>query len=232
MEATIIPLTMAGKLIIVEGATGSGKSTLLAEFSKRDAAVVRGIASQNPQENGTLVPAARDVLGGLSLNFTKILAMPKNVREDILARCIDVARIQHQEALKLKPEGHVFLNRSAISLIALLRMAEEVGIRNNDHDLINSSRNTENKVRQMMDGMNFMSEVDGIVLLEKPYIAPVSKEREGMRGLEAVESHHIGMLARDISWIGNIPSLEINANEMSIEKEVDLVSRRFNIAMS
>lgn len=226
MGKTFIIRQMAGKLIVVEGASGSGKSMLLSELAK-NSTVMRGIASQDSLENRNLEPKARSIIGLMPLDFKSTLEMRSNVRKDLLQRAVEVARIQYKKAVDLKNDGRdVFLNRSFVSLLALLRIAQQIGELRMDDDIVNSSLGFTSRINRLMREVRFESETDGFILMEHPYRGPV-REREGMVSFEQTESRLIGLLVRNFSQDSGIPLLTLDANTMPLPSEIELVRQKF-----
>lgn len=201
---------MAGKLFVVEGATGSGKNTLCNLLQFDGWAVLRGTPSQNFEENHDLLPEAQELIGNTVFNFKEALTFSQEARDEIFRKFIEAASIQHLEAVRLKQEGQtVFLNRSVISIDALLGLASFI--------------TTEPIERELTDSfISLVDDIDGIILMQRPNVGIV-KEREGMSGLEDKESQLIGALARRIAKVRGLPLLAIDANKMSPEQELKMV---------
>ena len=107
-------------LYILEGPSGSGKDSILKEMSAQGIIVLRGLASHNPKDNLTLVPEARQLVGSELLSFKEDISLPQTELTSRMGTVFEIARLQHNEALKLLSEGNlVLLNRSALSLAAL-----------------------------------------------------------------------------------------------------------------
>jgi|SRR3989344_7070845 len=210
---------MAGKLIIVEGASASGKSTLLAQLAK-EGIVIRGVGSQNPEENKNLIQESRRILGDTILNFKEALAKSPDERDNVFLRFTQIAKVQLEEAIRLKNEGNtVFLNRSAISVATFLRIPLEIAEpakKAETSTWLNRVIKVNNETQAML-----VREADGIVLLTSASVG--GKEREGVRGLQELESSIINELSERISQETGIPFLKLDANITSVEEEVTLV---------
>lgn len=217
---------MQGRLFIVEGATGSGKNTLCDRLQSEGFVVLRGTPSQNSEENQSLFPKAQEIIRDTVFNFKQALAFPKAEWNEILRKFTEEASIQHFEAVRLKKEGQtVFLNRSAISIVALIKLTNSIA-EPIERESTNYSVSAMDEIVESFAGKRgvrgFIDEIDGIILMQTPYVG-VMKEREGMFGLEDKESQFIADLARRIAQEKELPLLAIDANKKSPEQELELV---------
>lgn len=212
------------KLIIVEGPIASGKSALLRSLTRSSRyAVLRGMPSQNPADNDSLVLAAQKKLQGVrTLNFLEAAVLPEAERTDIIDRVIDCVRLQFEEAKKLKATSgqHVLLDRSAMSLTALMSLAKFVAGEQQNSSLKRWAETAIQKVVRELMGNSVMTAIDGIILMEQPVTKIAIRERQGMRGLAEHEGRFIRTTVRSASEVFGIPILSINPNDISIPEEV------------
>lgn len=204
---------MKGKLFIVEGASASGKSTLLGRISGEGFRVMRGLASQNPAENSSLTQISQEVIGDAVFNLREALRMQPAERDNLIKRFIEVARIQQEEALRLKSQGEsVVLNRSAFSLISILQIP-----------LVISDPSMRDYLSKWTDAMldepiklraELLAETDGIVFMKNASVG--GKEREGMVGVQEIESSKIAEQIGEVT----VPVLQLDANIMSVNEEL------------
>lgn len=208
---------MKGRLFVVEGATASGKNTLLDKLSNEGFTVMRGIPSQNPAENVSLMPAAKEVIGNTEFNLRATLAKPPVERDQIIRRFIKASMIQHGEAFKLRSDGEtVFLNRSAISLIAIIGIPLAISDPARHEEL---KRWTEQMlIYPRVLESELLNHIDGIVLMKTSSVG--GKEREGMSGVQEIES---ATICKEIERLTAYPVVELNATVQSVEEEFSAV---------
>lgn len=198
---------MKGKLYVIEGPTGSGKDYLLGGLKAKGYASLRGSPSQNKKNNEVLSEEARKILGNTDLNIKKILLMNVTERDVILTKYILSAKAQMNYAVKLKNKTDaLFLNRSLISVMSHIKIFP----------------NADNLLKLFADLEDFISQIDGIILMTEPY---KGVERTGMTGLEKMEGKFIKEIIEDMEKKINIPVLKMNANELSLKEEVDFVEK-------
>ena len=211
---------MNGKLFVVEGATASGKNTLLRKLSAQGFTVMRGIPSQNPAENTSLLPSSQDIIGETVFNLRETLSKPPEERVAIIKKFIEATKLQQAEAIRRKNEGEtVFLNRSAISLVALLRIPLAIAKPEEREELERFTNQLLIDPIQLRSDL--LHELDGIVLMQSASIG--GKEREGMAGIQNIEATSI---AEQLKGIDSIPIVELNANVMSPEEELVAVRKK------
>lgn len=211
---------MQGRLFVVEGASASGKDTLLKGLANEGYVVVRGVGSQNPEDNYSLTPKSKEILGDTVLNFREVLKKPPEERDDIFKRFIRIAAVQQEEAIRLKSLGQtVFLNRSAISLVSIIRLpleladpAKREAWRKWTYDMLDVPITLEYEL---------LRELDGLVLMQEASVG--GKEREGLSGIAEMESVFISEEVRRKHRFERLPLVELNANLMSPEEEVSRV---------
>jgi len=208
---------MNGKLFIVEGSTKSGKNTLCEQLAQKGFVVIRGIPSQNPLENSDLEPEAKAIIGDTVFNFKYDLTLPGQLRDQIIDKFTYAADIQHVAARLMREQGKtIILNRSAISLTALMKLTSKFIEPQDPEAALSLSTKSEGFVDTLLP------KIDGIILMTRPFTGMVGKEREGMSGLEEKEAQLICAIARSLSQERNIPLLELDANNQSPEQEMAL----------
>lgn len=214
----------SGLVVALEGPTASGKSILLKYLnSVRGFKVLRGMVSQDPFYNGFLVPKAQEAIEGIPLNYKEVLDLPKGERADIMDRSLRCTVLQAHEAHRLAQEGFVvILDRSAISHMALVFLAGDVGRQREDPKLVSWAEQTSKRVMETLWVGKTFEVMDGIInLLEPRYDNP--RERKGMAGLEEDEGRNIRVVAQQISRARHIPIKELDTNSLTIGQEVTLV---------
>lgn len=211
-------------LYIVEGPSGSGKDAILQEMAKMGAHILRGMSSQHPEDNLTLTPEAQQLLGNRILNFKTDIALPKEERTLVMETVFSISRLQQLEALRLLQLGRmVFLNRSAISLAALMEVAGKVSAMQGFLDRAAWFDQRSKLAEDLLLTDRFYQNISGIIFLNKPYLDTINT-RAGMSGLEELEAKHQANILTRLSRSHGVPTLIIDPNQQSIEQEIELVS--------
>lgn len=203
----MIKIDIKGKLYAVEGGSGSGKNTLLEALAEKGYKIIRGIPSQNPPENSLLNQESQEILDGARINIHTMKADPL----DIFNRYIKIMESQQKEAVDLKKKGmKVFLNRSVISFFA-------------HYSLVGGAKLNE-ELRKLTEKIynDFLREINGIIVMEKP-IKGVAKE--GIAGLQNEESEFINKTVEELNKDKNILYLILNANTMLVSDEVSRIEK-------
>lgn len=214
-----------GRLFIVEGGSGTGKDTLLRSLAEIGT-VVRGVASQNPGDNLSLVEESREVLGDLKLDFSAIMTGDPHVRDDAFSRFIEISRIQLYEALILRDLGNdVYMNRSPISTEGYIELARRIIATRNLDDANKWAERMGKKNSTLLDVL--LSSVDGVVILDKMY--SVGGEREGVRAVQDTEVRLISELAKGACFEREVPFLVLDTNSLSVEEEATKVQEFFGL---
>lgn len=213
-------MAIAGRLFAVEGATASGKTTLLKKLSAEGYCIIRGIVSQNPAENKSLLVASQEIVGDTVFNVREILTKPPEEIAAIIKKSVEVARLQQDEAVRRKNEGEtVFLNRSAFSLIALLRIPLKIAEPEKREEVERFTARILTEPIQLRSDL--LHQLDGIILMQNASIG--GREREGMAGIQNIEAANI---AEQLKGINSIPIVELNAITMSPKEELAFVRER------
>jgi hypothetical protein len=219
------------EIVILEGPIKSGKSHLSSLLSNEGYTPVRGVASQSFSDNRFLAPEAQEILARRVLHFNEASHLPPSQRTALMLDCIEIARVQHLQAVNLARFGEkVILNRSAFSLMAFMGIAYDIGWDRKDPEIQRWSIEMAEKVREVLlenplDRTNyFMDHVSKIILIEGSYSGYVAREREGLAGQEKREAQYVNWATKEYAVFYNKPLHILPPGSESVTIEDQLIS--------
>src|SRR3989344_1035652 len=225
---------MVERLVVIEGPAKSGKAALLTRLRNDGFIGLRGMPSRHPRENRFLARAAQELLEGVPLNFREVMGKSEEERNSIVDYFTQVIIIQQKRALKYMQDGRtVFLNRSGISLAALIDLEYSIALGMENTQLAEWAKMAGLRVREAVFGKplsgdkTFLDIVNGLVLLKKPIPGEITSRQEAEEP-ELQESHCISSLAAEIVREKRIPLLELDANQFRSDEELVTIESFLN----